>query len=275
MVAPVVSIGIPVYNGELHLREALDSLLAQSYKNFEIIISDNHSTDTTQEICSEYMSNDSRIRYVRQNENIGAAKNYKYVFDEAVGKYFMWAAHDDVWASNWLEVLINDISENCSSASFGEVRGIDQNGKPRKHRMNSESFDYSGSLRRFLFLLKPEQYGKANMFYSLYKRDTLFDVVDFVAKYGQLNAPNDCMYLFHYLRDQRVSFVSGTYFYKRNRLEATDDGQSATSSPKMLGKYFLPIIDCYKTLQAYWSLSNPLEKLFIILIFPLRIILIK
>lgn len=92
---PKVSIGMPVYNGEPFIREALDSLLAQTFTNFELIISDNASTDGTEAICREYAAMDKRIRYVRQPENRGPTANFKFVLDEAVGEYFMWAAADD------------------------------------------------------------------------------------------------------------------------------------------------------------------------------------
>ncbi|HEY9297142.1 MAG TPA: glycosyltransferase, partial [Phormidium sp.] len=78
---PLVSIGMPVYNGDRYLRLALDSLLAQDYENFDLIISDNASTDKTQEICLEYAAKDSRIRYYRNQVNVGASENFKVVVD--------------------------------------------------------------------------------------------------------------------------------------------------------------------------------------------------
>ena len=78
---PRVSIGIPVYNGENYLAEALDSLLRQSFGDFELLISDNASTDRTQEICRAYAARDARIRYVRQDRNIGAGPNHNRVLE--------------------------------------------------------------------------------------------------------------------------------------------------------------------------------------------------
>ena len=101
----LVSIGMPVYNGEEFLRQALDSLLSQSYKNFELIISDNASTDGTQKICEEYIARDKRIRYIRQNENIEEL-NFEFVLKEARGNYFMWVSDDDVWDSRFVEECI-------------------------------------------------------------------------------------------------------------------------------------------------------------------------
>lgn len=109
---PQVSIGMPVYNGKQFIREALDSLLAQTFTNFELIISDNASTDGTEVICREYEKRDNRIRYVRWLENRGAIVNFKFVLNEAVGKYFMWAACDDTRSIDYLELNCNFLEQN-------------------------------------------------------------------------------------------------------------------------------------------------------------------
>lgn len=97
-----LGIGMPVYNGEEYIRDALNALLVQTFHDFELIISDNASTDRTGEICQEYAQRDSRIVYVRQKENIGAAANFKFVLEHAQAGIFMWAAYDDKWAKNYL-----------------------------------------------------------------------------------------------------------------------------------------------------------------------------
>jgi glycosyltransferase involved in cell wall biosynthesis len=92
---PKVSIGLPVYNGEKHLRSALDCILGQDFSDLEVIISDNASIDGTQAICQEYAAKDGRIRYLRNEANIGATANYNRVFKLANGEFFKWASHDD------------------------------------------------------------------------------------------------------------------------------------------------------------------------------------
>ena len=103
---PKVSIGMPVYNSELFIREALESMLAQTFNDFELIIADNASTDDTEVICREYAARDSRIRYVRHSENCGPLRNFQYVLDEAVGEYFMWAAADDTRDNEFLSLAL-------------------------------------------------------------------------------------------------------------------------------------------------------------------------
>ncbi|MDJ0737789.1 MAG: glycosyltransferase family A protein [Nostocaceae cyanobacterium] len=103
---PRVSIGMPVYNGEKFLRIALDSILTQTFTDFELIILDNASTDKTEEICREYAAKDKRIRYHRNQQNIGAARNFNRAFEISSGDYFKWAAHDDICAATFIEECI-------------------------------------------------------------------------------------------------------------------------------------------------------------------------
>lgn len=113
MSQPLVTIGMPVYNGGPKTRRALDSLLAQSHSNFELVISDNASTDgVTQQILEEYARRDQRIRVVRQQDNMGPLANFLWLLPEARGEYFVWAAHDDAWSPNFIECLVNRLLES-------------------------------------------------------------------------------------------------------------------------------------------------------------------
>lgn len=109
---PLVSIGVPVFNGGGKLTCALDSLLEQDYSNIEVIISDNASTDYTPEICEKYFRKDSRVKYSRSEQNLGGIWNFNRVFELSSGKYFMWTAHDDIrdpsYISKCVEVLEAD-----------------------------------------------------------------------------------------------------------------------------------------------------------------------
>ena len=109
---PRVSIGMPLYNAEVYLTETLESILSQSFRDFELIISDNASTDRTQEICRYYASKDSRIRYYRNQENLGATKNFNRVFELSVGEYFKWAAYDDPCAPEYLQLCVEALDQN-------------------------------------------------------------------------------------------------------------------------------------------------------------------
>lgn len=101
--SPRVSIGLPIYNGERYLAETINSLLDQTFSDFELIISDNASTDRTADICAAYTTQDHRIRYYRNEINMGAAPNYNRTFELATGEYFKWGAYDDPCAPTCLE----------------------------------------------------------------------------------------------------------------------------------------------------------------------------
>jgi len=105
--APRLSIGLPVYNGESTLGESLDALLGQTYEDFELIISDNASTDSTADVCRRYAKQDSRIRYARQPRNIGRVPNHNFVIDQARGELFKWAAGDDLYGRDLLKRCVD------------------------------------------------------------------------------------------------------------------------------------------------------------------------
>lgn len=111
---PKVSIGLAVYNGEKYLEEAIDSILRQTFTDFELIISDNASTDRTAEICQVYAQKDERVRYHRNATNIGGANNENQTFRMARGEYFRWAAHDDICAPTLLEKCIEVLEQDSS-----------------------------------------------------------------------------------------------------------------------------------------------------------------
>jgi len=109
---PRLSIALPVYNGERHISEAFESLLGQTYEDFELIVSDNASTDGTSEICLRYARQDHRIRYIRQKRNIGLVPNHIFVLEQAKGALFKSAAHDDLYARDLLARCVHALDED-------------------------------------------------------------------------------------------------------------------------------------------------------------------
>ena len=109
---PRLSVGLPVYNGEKYLAESLDALLGQSYGDFRLIISDNASTDSTEEICRQYLDKDDRISYFRQPVNIGATPNHNYCFDQSDTELFKWASYDDLYGRDLLKRCIEALDDD-------------------------------------------------------------------------------------------------------------------------------------------------------------------
>ncbi len=109
---PLLSVGLCVYNGEKYISEGIESVLSQDISNLELIISDNHSTDSTQEICERYQALDKRIRYVRLPENLGFLKNCWNALSLARAPYFMWATYDDLYESSFARSCIDRLETN-------------------------------------------------------------------------------------------------------------------------------------------------------------------
>ncbi|MEW6694014.1 MAG: glycosyltransferase [Pseudomonadota bacterium] len=272
---PQVSIGMPVYNGAKFIREALDSLLAQTFTDFELIISDNASTDETEAICREYAAKDKRIHYIRQRENLGATANFKYVLDEAVGEYFMWAAADDVWDKNWLAVLYPVAREN-NCLAFGTVRAIDEAGQMVHHPANNRLFSYTGIrlLRRIKYALEPNILGKANPIYSVFPKELIDEDAVNVLSSGVFAA--DTFLLYNALKQCQIKGTKAVCLHKR--IHPGCAGGEACASDRItifdkLRRFFMANIRCFcANLKNYGELSAPLERVVITAGLPLSMV---
>ncbi len=177
---PFVSIGMPVYNGEPHIRQALDSLLAQDYENFELIISDNASTDRTQEICLEYARRDERVRYYRNQLNMGIGWNWNQVFELSSGEYFMWAADDDYWEPRYLRSCIRAFDASEAIVLTGVLgEGVDsETGEPICTFPGLSTIGLSPCAR---FMRVGSAYsrtiGPYSLIYGVYKQSALHEVL--------------------------------------------------------------------------------------------------
>lgn len=109
---PRLSIGLPVYNGEEHLGASLAALLGQTFSDFDLIISSNASTDGTDEICRHFQAQDSRIRFFRQEKNLGLAPNHDFVFRQSRGELFKWASSDDLYARDLVQRCVDLLDEH-------------------------------------------------------------------------------------------------------------------------------------------------------------------
>ena len=127
---PKVSIGLPVFNGECYLSAAIDSLLAQTLEDFELIVCDNASTDGTEDICRRYASRDRRIRYARHARNIGAAQNFNAAFRLGTAPYVKWAAYDDLVHPTFLERCVAVLERDHSVVlAFARTQVIGPDGE--------------------------------------------------------------------------------------------------------------------------------------------------
>lgn len=214
--APRVTIGMPAYNASRFIREALDSLLQQTFTDFELVISDNASTDETGDICLEYARRDRRIRYIRQPCNIGAASNFLFVVKQALGSYFMWAATDDRWDARWLEILEREMKPGVS-LSFGSVRRF-QDGNSVAWEGTMRSLMGSVAVRMLTyFLWNNAQSGKSDAIYGLYRTDQILHVAREIFESDGDRWGSDNILVFTMLQYGGLHIEPGVYFSKRTR----------------------------------------------------------
>ena len=132
---PTVSIGLPVFNGERFLARAVDSVLAQTYEDWELLISDNGSADATVAIAEEYANRDPRIRLRVNERNLGAVANFEAVFHETTGRYFMWLAYDDWFDPSYLARCVQVLEDRRDYVmAFAGMNVVDDTGQPDRHR---------------------------------------------------------------------------------------------------------------------------------------------
>ncbi len=185
---PAVSVGMPVYNGERYLADALDSVLAQTRGDFELVIGDNASTDGTEAICRAYASRDRRIRYVRHARNLGAARNFNDVFHRSVGRYFRWAAADDRAAPELIERCAAVLDRDPTIIlAYGKTRLIDEHGTvmrdyddgmhlmdPRPHRRLAQTLSKLGLCNVHYGLVRAEVLRRTALFGTFPHSDLCF-----------------------------------------------------------------------------------------------------
>lgn len=161
---------MPVYNGEKFIRDALNSLVMQTYTDFELIISDNASTDNTESICYEFAALDTRIRYVRQSVNIGAFANFMFVLEEAIGDYFVWNAADDFRSIDCLEYYLSTIGEAGGVFStYASINRFDNSLITVTVPILSINQKRRDSLKNFFVKNRP------SLYYGLYRRSVLLE----------------------------------------------------------------------------------------------------
>jgi glycosyltransferase involved in cell wall biosynthesis len=178
---PLVSVGVPVYNGQDYLGECLESLLKQDFEDFELILSDNGSTDGTEEICRSYAARDARIRYLREPENRGGSWNLNRLPHLARGEYFRWSCHDDLCEPTHLRRCVEALDEADPSVIlvFTGTAFIDEQGAVT--RRAEEQLDTRGMPPHARYAHVARRVHYSNALFGLFRREPLLAT--------RLNAP--------------------------------------------------------------------------------------
>jgi glycosyltransferase involved in cell wall biosynthesis len=167
---PVISIGMPIWNCAATISSSIQSVLNQSYENWELLISDNHSTDGTFEIVNGLVESEPRIKVVRQDQNRGGWANFLFVFNSSEGIYFKFHAGDDCLSRDYLESIVAGFRESPGSIGFCTPDKWDNQGSEQENR---NRFDFSGSQVVRLNKLQKNCWKSNGVFYGVYKKDAL------------------------------------------------------------------------------------------------------
>jgi len=222
---PTVSIGLPVYNGADFVAGSIRSILAQTYRDFELVISDNASTDATEEICRSFAARDPRIRYIRQPVNKGAAWNFNEVVHQSRGRYFRWAAHDDLTAPRFLErcVDILEADAGCVLAHPATIF-IDEDGREQLCYLDYMASDSDDPVQRFRTMMAPG-ICRTNPVYGLIRREI-------IARTGLLGSyvGSGHVFLGEVAILGRTTMVHETLFFRRMHAKNSTNSDNLTLS---------------------------------------------
>lgn len=228
---PLVTIGMPVYNGQDFLEEALNSILGQTFTDFELIISDNASTDRTEDLCRAYAARDPRIRYVRNPVNLGAARNYNHLVDLAQGKYFKWASHDDLIEPDFLERCVAALEADPSVVlAYARNMMIDVQGQVVEHYDDGFHLTSERPSERFKRFFKAP--GMCNPVFGLMRLDALRRT----SRIGAFRA-SDRILLGHLALLGKFHEVPANLFYRRMHANMS---MKANISDKDIAAWFDP-----------------------------------
>tara|TARA_R110001599_G_scaffold215962_2_gene414229 strand:- start:6139 stop:7026 length:888 start_codon:yes stop_codon:yes gene_type:complete len=242
--SPLVSIGIPIFNEAKFLRASLESLLAQTYQNIEIIISDNASTDHTSQICSEYSNKYAKIKFHRFTENQGASANFDYVLEQSKGRYFMWAAGHDLWSDNHIAQCVQTLeSHPTASLAFASTQWISETGDPHPNQTGWVDTRGLDPVARYFMVF----WGNMNPILGLIRREYLA-TIEIKSTVGsdlliltQLAALGDFVHADQALWSRREFRVETSYTDKLNRYKSSDYGLTTSFIDKHLPFARLPI----------------------------------
>lgn len=213
---PQLSIGLPVYNGQNYVRQALESILAQTYQDFELIISDNASTDRTEEICREYLT-DPRVHYYRAVKNNGGAWNWNRVFELSKGVYFKWCAHDDTMSPEFVERCIRELEKDPNIILCHSKNAIiDVNSKLAGAYHLGDIIDSEKPHERFREMLNKK--GIPWLIFGVFRRDLLSKTPIFGCYIG-----SDWNLLAEVSLVGRIIEIHENLFYRRDHKEAYTD----------------------------------------------------
>lgn len=262
---PLVSVGITTYNRPDYLRRALDCVLSQTYKNLEIIVSEDCTPcEKTKVLLREYAQKDGRIRYISQPVNLGPPTNIQFVLKQASGDFFFWADDDDLRDERWVELLLKKLTSEDAVVAFSNLVSIDLDGKPLRH-FRPLRFSGARIIRLARYFLAEGAEGKANLVCGLFRTEFLRGVKHWV-QYDRSLLAVDMLFVLDCLQHGSALVDPSVTLYKRMGI-----GKSVPVS--CMGDIFRR---AYKELRqdiaCVGVVERWLDKAVLLLLIPLRLI---
>ncbi|MCP1316181.1 glycosyltransferase [Halomonas sp. 707B3] len=243
-------VGVPVYNEEKYIRETLQSLKRQDFKDVRFLVSDNCSTDNTLNIIREEVAGDDRFEIFQQSENIGAGRNFEFVFNNSKSKYFMWLGAHDFLSDSYLSLVVEDIQKSPdASMVMGKPMAVDEKSCV-KGVVHSAIYDFSNNKKESRYLKSVAELANCTVFHSVFLRKSLDDFV------FRTTISNDHVLISHLLWHGKLKNIEDVcyfrrYFYKRSE---SQEERLAGSNVKLeregFYKYYL---DDLRGLSRYMS----------------------
>ena len=208
---PLVTVGIPTYNRVIGLDRTLQCIIDQTYANLEIMVSDNCSTDRSVVVLLEkYAALDERVKFYVQERNLTIIPNFQFLLDKAAGEYFMWAADDDHWETNFIEVCVKGMQANEDVVlCMTDLKIVDMDGNARQSRLDRGFMQHNLYARNFNFVKSTDE--NKYFFCGLY-RTALVKDIPFNNDWG-----GDHMFIFETLSKGKFLYLKGQsafYYYR-------------------------------------------------------------
>jgi glycosyltransferase involved in cell wall biosynthesis len=210
-----ITLGLPTYKGSDHIRESLDSILNQSFVDFELVISINGNDEVTFDICKEYARIDSRITVIYQRKYLNVWENWLATFEYCNSELFMWVADDDILECNYLENLYKLFNQHQGqSLIYGKFVEFEEFPIPTNHKANNIIFSFKGNKykRKLKYLLMDPGYGKVNALYGLGRPDWFRYVFD---RNKQKDKIFDVGFLFDMLSVCEIRFSDNNHYRRK------------------------------------------------------------
>jgi len=248
----LISIGIPTRNKSIYLKKALDNLFGQTYKNYEIIVSDNNSSDKTKEACNAF-KHKNNFKYYQQKKQLSAIENFNFVLNKASGDYFMWAADDDVWDKNFIKKILEEFEKSSDNVALiaPKFEVIFSSGEINRRKRKSFS-NYPKTYITFEDFVKEDFYGfKTCIFYGIYKTKYLKQIGGYV-NLSSLSA-SDYLTLHKLMSLYKVKLLNKILFYKREKFYKDKFENSKISKSKLILDFIFTVLGIMKkTIFNLW-----------------------